>query len=36
MPHGLKFMHILLYGALVVAIIAAAVFVIAGLGKPKE
>ena len=36
MPHGLKFMHVLLYGSLIVAVIALALFAIAGIGKLKE
>ena len=36
MPQGLKLMHLLLYGALVIAVMAIALFVIAGFGKPKK
>jgi hypothetical protein len=36
MPHGLKFMHLLLFGALVIAVVAIVLFVIAGVGKPKK
>jgi hypothetical protein len=36
MPHGVRFMHIVLYGSLVIAVIAAVLFVIAGFGKSKK
>ena len=36
MPHGIRLMDILLYGAIIVAVIAVAVFVIAGLGRSKK
>jgi hypothetical protein len=29
-------MHIVLYGSLIIAVVATALFVIAGLGKPKK
>jgi hypothetical protein len=36
MPHDLRFMHVLLYGALAIAVVAILLFVIAGTGKRKR
>jgi hypothetical protein len=36
MPQGLKLMHILLYGALIMAVIAIVLFIVAGIGRNKK
>jgi hypothetical protein len=36
MPHWLRSMHILRYGSLIIALIAVALFAIAGFGNPKK
>ncbi len=36
MPHGLKFAHVLLYGSLIITVIAIALYTLASFGKPQQ